>query len=355
MLTTIRSLALVTILLPTAVRGDDLAVVGGVEGQPLAANVDRLSQALQLLGSPLAERDAKAVTDAVRARNADRIQEILDPHMLLQVSINPESRVKVARGPAPAVIQQAGFTPVLVKIVNDSPVKARLNVHSPQAGFVYGGPGRNSKDPKADPTAAQRFLQLEMFTDRPMTKPLSGLKVEYVILLLYSSEAGKREATIGFDVGQGTQDLGFRGEVPVLFDVRPGVPVRLRVHDFDGKPTVARFTFRDAAGHVYPPQAKRLAPDLFFQQQVYRADGGAVLLPPGDITVELGRGPEYRQVRKTFHVSAGESAEFVANLERWINPADWGYYSGDHHIHAAGCAITPARPRAFTRPICSCM
>ena len=47
MLTTIRSLALVTILLPTAVRGDDLAVVGGVEGQPLAANVERLSKALQ--------------------------------------------------------------------------------------------------------------------------------------------------------------------------------------------------------------------------------------------------------------------------------------------------------------------
>lgn len=25
-------------------------------------------------------------------------------------------------------------------------------------------------------------------------------------------------------------------------------------------------------------------------------------------------------------------------LERWVNPAHHGFYSGDHHIHAAGCA-----------------
>jgi hypothetical protein len=42
-----------------------------------------------------------------------------------------------------------------------------------------------------------------------------------VILRLRSSEAGKREATLQFDVGQGTQDLGFRAEVPILFTVRP--------------------------------------------------------------------------------------------------------------------------------------
>ena len=117
---------------------------------------------------------------------------------------------------------------------------------------------------------ADRFLQVEMFASPPMTAELSGLKVEYALALLYSSEAGRREATLGFDVGQGTQDLGFRGEVPVLFDVRPAVPVRLSIRDHDGTPTTGRFTFHDRAGHVYPPQPKRLAPDFFFQKQVYR-------------------------------------------------------------------------------------
>src|SRR5262249_49034981 len=30
--------------------------------------------------------------------------------------------------------------------------------------------------------------------------------------------------------------------------------------------------------------------------------------------------------------------EVPVKLARWVNPADHGFYSGDHHIHAAGCA-----------------
>ena len=146
-----------------------------------------------------------------------------------------------------------------------------------------------------------RFLQVEMFSAPPMTRNLSGLKVEYALALIYSSEAGQREAIIGFDAGQGTQDLGFRGELPVLFTVRPAVPVRLAVRDYDGQPTTGRFTFFDQAGHVFPPQVKRLVPDLFFQKQIYRHDGDTVLLPPKDgsqmfcITAE---GPEYRWLKR---------------------------------------------------------
>ena len=40
---------------------------------------------------------------------------------------------------------------------------------------------------------------------------------------------------MAFDIGQGSQDLGFRGEVPILFEVKPGIPVKLSVIDFDGK------------------------------------------------------------------------------------------------------------------------
>jgi len=97
-----------------------------------------------------------------------------------------------------------------------------------------------------------------------MTPNLSGLGIEYALALIYSGESGKREATIGFDVGQGTQDLGFRGELPILFDIRPAVPVTLHVRDHDGAPTVAHFTFVDRSGHVHPPQSKRIAPTCSF-------------------------------------------------------------------------------------------
>src|SRR5262249_45925301 len=152
------------------------------------------------------------------------------------------------------------------------------------------------------------------------------------------SEAGKREATIGFDVGQGTQDLGFRGEAPVLFDIRPAVPARLSITDFDGKPTTGSFIFRDKAGRIFPPTAKRLAPDFFFQKQIYRPDGGTVLLPPGEFIMSYGRGPEYRQQERKVTIADKAEAKIAVKLDRWVNPMDYGFYSGDHHIHAAGCA-----------------
>jgi hypothetical protein len=309
-----------------------------VEGQPLAANAARIVKALDFLGATLPAALAKELGEAGEARDFHKIQKLLDQHVLFVVSLNPEARVKVARGPAPAVLQQAGYTPVLVKVVNESTVKKTLRVLSPQSGAVYSGAGRQAKDPQADPAIVGRFLEVEMFTAPPMTADLSGLEVEYAIALIYSSEAGKREATIAFDVGQGNQDLGFRGETPVLFEIRPAIKVPLQVRDFDGKPTVGRFTFTDAAGHVYPPQPKRLAPDLFFQRQIYRPDGGFVLLPPGEFTVESGRGPEYRMVRQNVRISVESKGPLKFQLQRWVHPAEHGWYSGDHHIHAAGCA-----------------
>jgi hypothetical protein len=318
-----------------------------VEGQPLAANVKRLLQALDYLGAPLSAESTMALKTACDDHDAAKIQRLLDPHVLLTVHLNPEVRVKVARGPAKATLQQAGYTPILVKVTNESTATKPLRISSPQAGPPYAGMGRLSMtrqdqmhlltDPKYRPDK-DRFLHVEMFTSQPMTPNLSGLKVEYAIALIYSSDSGKREAIIGFDVGQGTQDLGFRAETPVLFDIRAAVPVKLAIADHDGKPTVGRFTFRDKAGHIHPQQARRLAPDLFFQEQTYRNDGDIVLLPPGEFTMYYSRGPEYRLLKKAITVPEKGEAKVAVKLERWIDTSAFGFYSGDHHIHAAGCA-----------------
>jgi hypothetical protein len=316
---------------------DPPPVVAGIEGQPLAANAARVIKTLDFLGTPLPADAAKELGKAIEDKDAKKVQEVLDKHAMFVVNINPESRVKAARGPKEPAIQQAGWTPVIIKVVNESTVKKPLKMASPQSGEVYSG--RGDREPKADPKIVERFLELQVFTDPPMTKELSGLGVEYVLGLIYSSEAGKREATIGFDVGQGNQDLGFRGEVAVLFEVKPAIKVKVKVEDFDGKPTVGRFTITDGAGHVFPPQPKRLAPDFFFQKQIYRPNDGIILLPPGEFVVEYGRGPEYRL--KTMKLKVEEAAkdpQLAVKVERWINPADYGWFGGDHHIHAAGCA-----------------
>jgi hypothetical protein len=304
-----------------------------VEGQPLAANANRLLQALEFLGAPLAADTTKALQAAIMAKDARKIQELLDPNVLVVVTLNPESRVKAARGPATATLQQSGFTPILLKVVNDSTVKKTLRMSSPQAGAIYAGGRAGNRL-----ASLSHFLDVEVFTSPPMAANLSGLKVEYALGLIYSSEAGKREATLGFDVGQGSQDLGFRGEVPILFDVRPAIPVKLAITDFDGKPTTGRLTFRDKAGRVFPAKAKRLAPDFFFQDQVYRNDGDTVPLPPGEFTMTYSRGPEYRQLQRQIVVPSKGAVTIDVRLERWVNAMDYGFYCGDHHIHAAGCA-----------------
>ncbi|MCS7166224.1 MAG: CehA/McbA family metallohydrolase [Gemmatales bacterium] len=315
------------------VQGQSRLDIVEVEGQPLAANVERLIRALDFLGYPLPPEVKKSLEEAILKRDARRIQELLDPHVLVEVNINPESRVKAKRGPAEAILQQGGYVPVIIKVINESTVTKPLRITSPQAGPIFSG-GAAGKV-QAD---RNRFLDVETFTRQPMTPSLSGLKVEYVLGLIHSSESGKREATLRFDVGQGTEDLGFRGEVPILFTVRPAIPVRLRVRDWDGQPTVARLTFKDRLGRVYPPQAKRLAPDFFFQEQIYRSDGGMVYLPPGRLVMEYCRGPEYRLRRQEIVVPEKGELELEVRLERWINMMEHGYYCGDHHIHAAGCA-----------------
>ena len=95
---------------------------------------------------------------------------------------------------------------------------------------------------------------------------------------------------------------------------------------------------------IFPLPSRRLAakdefPDFFFQPQIYRYDGEHVMLPPGKYYVQYGRGPEYYDKSKILIVPEGVK-EITANfeLERWIHMTDFGWYSADHHIHAAGCS-----------------
>ena len=318
-----------------------------VAGQPLGANVGRIIQALEFAGSPLPSKLTEALRAAAEERDAIKLQELLDSRVLFVVSLNPEVRVKVARGPAAAILQQAGYTPHIVKVINDSTVTRQLRIMSPQAGPVYAGSSEGILKRQAQTElkrnentdrATDRFLEVEMFQTQPMTRNLSGLEVEYALALIYSSESGKREATVGFDVGAGTQDIGFRGEVPILFDALPAIPVTMGIRDFDGTATTARLTFRDRFGKIYPPQLKRLAPDFFFQPHIYRADGGRVLLPPGEFEMTYSRGPEYRPRSRRVTVTDEGEPRIDVQLQRWINPRQYGFYSGDHHIHGAGCS-----------------
>jgi hypothetical protein len=330
-----------------------LPIEKDVEWQPLATQVNRLIEATDYLGSPFSADEKKAIDAAMQdtdtKRAAETVQTILDQHCLFGVTINPEMRVKVAGGPAKPELVEQGWRQFLVKVVNDSGTTAELQAVSPNAISVYsqdgGGPRRTPSDqyyrkkgealPLLD--AAQLWLDLESFNQQPLSKTLSGLRLEYRIIQLYSRDAGQREGKFSFNVGQGTQDIGFRNELDTLFTCLPARTITLRVRDENNQPTTAAFVIRDAQQRIYPAQAKRLAPDFPFQPQVYRSDGETLKLPEGDYTVECSRGPE--AIMQTRRLAVAADLEEVAfKIERWIDPSQFGWWSGDHHIHAAGCA-----------------
>jgi hypothetical protein len=326
-----------------------LPIVREIELQPLVAQVRRLIEATDYLGSPLSTADKAALDTAFQKSDpgeaSEAIQRVLDNYCLFGVDINPESRVKVASGPARPELVEKGWRQFLVKVHNQAGVTAELRAVSPNGLSLYdGGWGSTPSDKAfrkrgeaAQTNPAELWLDLQMFNKQPLRESLSGLGLEYRIVQLYSRDAGKREAKISFNVGQGTQDIGYRNDVDVLFTCLAASEVKFHVLDEEGKPTTAMFVIRDPQGRIYPSPAKRLAPDFAFHPQVYRADGETEKLPPGEYTVEYTRGPEYVPKTATLKV-ADKQGTWPFKLERWIDPSKFGWWSGDHHIHAAGCA-----------------
>lgn len=365
-----------------------------MDAQPLLAQAVRLKDALAFLGSALAKADETKLNELQHQvpdqKVSDAVQKILDPYCLALVNINPESRVKVDRGDAPARLMQNGWSSFLVKIVNDAGVTATVQAESSNAASPLTTPSmdhRVKEDKKLSAgQVANRFLELAIYRNRPMNPNLSGVKVEYVILQIYSKDAGRREVELGFNIGQGTQDIGFRNTISILFDIKPSVKVNLEVLDADGAPAMASFiisdgiermlddsvrTFRNTESRVtaaqrntkvilgtieeegyqppkqlvgiYPLPGRRVAaydeyPDFFFQPQVYRSSGEHVQLPPGSYNVTYTRGPEYVTQHKELIVPSGVTEMNASfRLKRWIDMSGLGWMSADHHVHAAGC------------------
>ena len=312
--------------------------------QPLAQQARRLETALTYLGQPLASTDRQAINDAISTADEEaavqELQTTLDRHVLAVVRINPESRVSVEQGPAKPELVEGGTRLFLVKVLNEANVTAPLRVESPNSGDVSLR-SDSSPEPKHQLTTREvrdRWATISIYDKRPMPRRLSGLAIEYVILEVFSRDSGQRSAQIAFNVGQGTQDVGYRNDVSILFTAQPARLMTIRVSDENGKPGVASLLIRDRFDRIYPNPAKRLAPDFPFQPQIYRSDGESIRLPDGDYTVVSSGGPEYTSLTKRFSVRANDPRELTFALERWIDPPRLGWYSGDHHIHAAGCS-----------------
>ena len=338
-------------------------LVDEVELQPFSKHVQRLMRKLDYLGSPLPDETASQLKE-ILADESDteaiiKIQNILDQFCLASVMINPESRVKSRQGPSPAKLYQDHPQRYLVKIINEAGVTSRLRLNSDES---------SESNKEVDHTHAQMssgsedlfhfrvYMPGGSWLHSPSKQNLTGLEVNYGVVFVSCNETGKREATLSFNVGQGTQDIGFRSDLPILFNSLPTYPLEIdQITDKTGEDLMAGLIIKDENDQVYPGQTSRVSPDLWFQPQVYRTAGEVIQLPEGTYTVTCLRGPEYIPQRKKVKIGTeGNSVSF--EMERWIDPSDYNYWSGDHHIHAAGCAhyIDPLEgvlPEAMSRYI----
>jgi hypothetical protein len=189
-----------------------LPVVDEVEWAPFRDHCRQLLQMLDKTASPLPAETARRLKTLLEGKPDDptaasaAVQKLLDGHCLIAVNINAESRVKAARGPAEIELQKDRPALVLVKVHNEGGVTHALRLYGPELAH----------DGKR---AAGRWLEAVLMTESPFTSELTGRRLEYRLLRLTPRQSGKREATFQFDVGQGTQDLGFRAEVPILFSI----------------------------------------------------------------------------------------------------------------------------------------
>jgi hypothetical protein len=316
-----------------------------IQAQPYMAAIERLVDSLARLGSPLRAEDRvriASLTQTANARAVETIENVLRRYTLFRVSTNRGRFIEMTAGGAEPVLVEQGWRLFLIRIANPDGIADPFDVLTSQPAMLpghmdrwlaSGGYSMAQHPPVVDTVNNSGWLKQNWcMTQVSDTSALSGQPVEYRILEFFSRDRGRRSVTPSFAIGPAVR----RGE-KLEFECLPSHDVALRIRDTDGRGCMASLIVRDDAGRFYPPQMMRIAPDLPFQMQVYRADGETLRLPEGAYTVESRRGPEYVTATGKLEVASNGGAVDIA-LERWIDPAKWGWYSGDTHIHAAGCA-----------------
>lgn len=327
--------------------------------QPILRSALRAVDRLAELGEPVDPglKDAIAALEGEPSADlTDRLRRLLAPHLLLEFQVGPRGPERAEQVGGPAGLVQGGWRSFLLCAHNPGAVESRFTVGGGGSGATTasGMVTRPYLPDRVEHAATIRDKWwYELRLDGAGT--LTGRELEFFVLSVYSRDAGRRTAPISIDRAEGPKlDGDGRGDsweqtqlrrlstagstmIELEVDAAPARDVVLDVRDSDGRTCVASIIVRDDVGRVYPSRGLRLAPDMFFQDQVYRASGEIIRLPAGSYDVTAWRGPEYRPVTTRFEIGE-DSAELSVRLDRWIDPAARGYYSGDPHIHGGGCS-----------------
>ena len=131
--------------------------------------------------------------------------------------------------------------------------------------------------------------------------------------------------------------------------------VRIRVYDEStGEPTCCRINIIGSDGQFYQPAKNRLseygftgywpgeghranraekAPIRYYGWFFYSTGEDEVVVPAGSTRIEVYKGFEFSPLKFTAEIDAESTCEVELTLRRTLDAGEFGYYSGDPHLH----------------------
>ena len=174
--------------------------------------------------------------------------------------------------------------------------------------------------------AAYRGLSMNSAAHRIVVPPKASVPV---FLRAVETTLGECEGKLILKHGGGELTA------PIYFDVRPLVPLRVRIVDEQGHPAAGRIYLTGSDGLAYTPRGASsrivaMRAEYFFHAE----DFFDIDLPAGETLIEAARGQEYRLVSEKVVLQSGRPAETTLRLVRWTDQTQKGFWSADVHIHA---------------------
>jgi hypothetical protein len=120
-----------------------------------------------------------------------------------------------------------------------------------------------------------------------------------------------------------------------VVDAASNAPIASRIHLQSDQGDWHFVESGDNSEHGSAVRYQRTRPDLPSSPEAHTTVGSAgfkTMLPPGDYTIRIERGKEFIPLVEKISIS-DQSVQREFRLQRWINMADRGWYSGDTHVH----------------------
>lgn len=169
---------------------------------PMTEDGLRLTNIVRQLGQ---QPETKKALRAIAASRTDGdLDDAVEPLTLFSVSVNPESRVKIASTRDRLAMQVGVPRRFLVECENTAGITAPLRIQA--------------IDVSTQPPQPASWCEVKMIDNKVVAREFTSAAVEYKVVELTLREPGLHEVRFVADAGQGTQDPGFRASTDLLID-----------------------------------------------------------------------------------------------------------------------------------------